>query len=76
MFYIAFRHPLYGAKYFLKFRVFWDILPCSQIDVDRRLRSACCFHHQEIIALMMEAAHTSETSVNIYLATSQYIPED
>jgi hypothetical protein len=29
-----------------------------------------------MIALMMEAAHTSETSVNIYLTTGQYIPED
>jgi len=25
---------------------------------------------------MMEAVHTSETSVNIYLTTRQYIPED
>jgi hypothetical protein len=29
-----------------------------------------------IIALMMEAAHTSETSVGIQLRTWQYIPED
>jgi hypothetical protein len=29
-----------------------------------------------LIALMMEAAHTSETSVNIQLRTWQYIPED
>jgi hypothetical protein len=29
-----------------KFRVFWDILPGSQIDVDRRFRGACCLHHQ------------------------------
>jgi hypothetical protein len=29
-----------------------------------------------IIALMMEAARTSETSVNIQLRTWQYIPED
>jgi hypothetical protein len=29
-----------------------------------------------IIALMMEAARTSETSVNIQLRTRQYIPED
>jgi hypothetical protein len=29
-----------------------------------------------MIALMMEAVHTSETSVNIYLTTWQYIPED
>jgi hypothetical protein len=29
-----------------------------------------------IIILMMEAAHTSETSDNIQLRTWQYIPED
>jgi hypothetical protein len=29
-----------------------------------------------IIALMMEAARTSETSVDIDLGTRQYIPED
>jgi hypothetical protein len=30
----------------MKFRVFWDILPCSQIDVDQRFRGVCCLHHQ------------------------------
>jgi hypothetical protein len=29
-----------------------------------------------IIALMMEAVRTCETSVNIYLTSRQYIPED
>jgi hypothetical protein len=29
-----------------------------------------------IIALMMETARTSGTSVDIYLATQQYFPED
>jgi ABC-type nitrate/sulfonate/bicarbonate transport system permease component len=29
-----------------------------------------------LIALMMEAARTSETSVDIQLRTRQYIPED
>jgi hypothetical protein len=33
-------------------------------------------HTASIIALMMEAVCTSETSVNIYLTTWQYIPED
>jgi hypothetical protein len=48
----------------MKFRiVFWDVLPCKII-VDRRF-----------IALMMEAARTSETSVYNYF-TLQYIPED
>jgi predicted class III extradiol MEMO1 family dioxygenase len=32
--------------------------------------------HQVIIVLMMEAAHTSETSVDIQLRTLQYIPQD
>jgi hypothetical protein len=32
----------------MKFRVFWVILPCSQIDIDRRLRGACCLHHQAL----------------------------
>jgi hypothetical protein len=44
----------------MKFRVFWNLLPCIQIG----------------IALMMEAARASETSVDIYLTTRQYIPED
>jgi hypothetical protein len=31
---------------------------------------------RRLIALMMEAAHTSETSVNIRLRARQYVPED
>jgi hypothetical protein len=54
----------------MKFRILWDVLPCSQVDVDRRFRGAYCLHHQR------DAARTSETSVYIYLTTWQYIPED
>jgi hypothetical protein len=49
------------------------------VDVDRRLRGAYCLHLEggsSLIALMMETVCTSETSVNIYLTTRQYIPED
>jgi hypothetical protein len=57
----------------MKFRfVFWDVLPCKII-VDRRFRGTCCFHYQG--ALMIEAARTSEMSVDNYF-THQYIPED
>jgi hypothetical protein len=45
----------------MKFRVFWDVLLCSPVDVDR---------------LMMETVCTSGMSVNTYLTTRQYIPED
>jgi hypothetical protein len=30
----------------VKFRVFWDVAPCSHVEVDRRFRGAYCFHHQ------------------------------
>jgi hypothetical protein len=43
----------------MKFRVFWDVAPCSNV---------------EVVALMMEAVRTSETSVHfnvIHGATSQ-----
>jgi hypothetical protein len=35
----------YNLKLKLKFRVFWDVLPCSQVDFDRRFRGAYCLHH-------------------------------
>jgi hypothetical protein len=42
----------------MKMVVFWVVAPCSLAEVYRRFRGA--------IALMMEAASTSETSVNVY----------
>jgi hypothetical protein len=44
----------------MKFRVFWDVQPCSLV---------------EIIAPMIEAVGTSETSVNS-VTTWRYITED
>jgi hypothetical protein len=37
---------------------------------------AACTIKTSLIALMMEAARTSESSVDIQLRTWQYIPED
>jgi hypothetical protein len=62
----------------MKMAVFWHIAPCCLV-VYRRYRGACCLHHQGeefIIALMMEAASTSETSVNFYQTVRHNIPED
>jgi hypothetical protein len=56
----------------MKFRVFLDVAPCSQVEFDRRFRGAYCI----IIALMMAAVRTSQTSVNFNLTTRRYIPED
>jgi hypothetical protein len=30
----------------MKFRVFWDVAPCREVDFDRRFRDADCRHHQ------------------------------
>jgi hypothetical protein len=30
----------------MKMTAFWDIAPCSLIEVDRRFRGAYCVHHQ------------------------------
>jgi hypothetical protein len=46
----------------MKFRVFWDVAPCSLVGVDRVIA---------IISLMMKAVRTSETSVDFNVTTSQ-----
>jgi hypothetical protein len=30
----------------MKFRVFWNVAPCSHVAVDRRFRDVYCLHHQ------------------------------
>jgi hypothetical protein len=51
--------------------VFWVVTLCSLVEVYHRFRGPCC-----LIALMMEAARTSETLVNFYQTTQHYNPED
>jgi hypothetical protein len=51
----------------MKMTVFWDIVLCSLIEIN------LCY---EMLALMMQAVSTSETSVNFYQTTWRNIPED
>jgi hypothetical protein len=30
----------------MKFRVFWDVAPCSHVEFDPCFRDAYCLHHQ------------------------------
>jgi hypothetical protein len=53
----------------MKLTVFWDVAPCYLVEVYRRFRG-------KIIALMMEAANTSETSVKFYQTTRRSNPEE
>jgi hypothetical protein len=59
----------------LKMTTFWDIALCSLVEVEQRFRGSYCRHHA-LIALMMEAVRTSETSVNFYETTRRRNPED
>jgi hypothetical protein len=59
--------------------VCWDVAQCSVVEVYRRFRGAYCLHHQGdkwLIALMMEAVSTSETSINVYQTTRRNVPEE
>jgi hypothetical protein len=58
----------------MKMAVFWVVAPSSLVEVYQYFRSTCCLHHQG--ALMMEAASTSEMSVNFYQTTWCYNPAD
>jgi hypothetical protein len=49
----------------MKMAVFWDVAPCTVVASVIR-----------VIALMMEAASTSETLVNLYQTTRRNNPED
>jgi hypothetical protein len=63
--------------------VFWVVAPCSLVEVYRHFRGACCLHHQGDdrpddggIALIIETARTSETSVSFYQTSRRNNLED
>jgi hypothetical protein len=56
----------------MKMAVFSVVAPCRLVEVDRRFRGIAA----SLITLMMEAASTSETSLNFYQTTLHSNPED
>jgi hypothetical protein len=44
----------------MKITVFWDLVPCSIVEIDRRFRGAYCFHHHG--ALMMARCPRRQSS--------------
>jgi hypothetical protein len=48
--------------------IFWDVAPCSLVEVYRYLRG--------LIALIIKALSASETTANLYQTTRLNIPED
>jgi hypothetical protein len=62
----------------MKMTVFWDIVPCSLVETDRRfgVLTASIISVMSLIVLMMAAVSTSEKSVNFYKTARRSIPED
>jgi hypothetical protein len=64
--------------------VFWVVAPCSLVEVTNVsevlaasiIRALVNFYQTTLIALMVEAARTSETLVNFYRTARRYNPED
>jgi hypothetical protein len=63
---------------FLKMTTLWDIVSCNLVEVDRSFRGEYCVRQQDdeslIIAMMIEAIRTSETSAYFNETTRRYIP--
>jgi hypothetical protein len=55
----------------IKMAVFWDLHRVVWLEVYRRFRSACCFHHQG-----WRVVCSFETLVSTYKSTRLYNPED
>jgi hypothetical protein len=63
----------------MKMSFFWVVVPCSLVEVYQHFRRDCCFIIIIIIitiTLIMEAAGTSEMSVNFYQITRCNNTED
>jgi hypothetical protein len=58
----------------VKMAVFWVVASCSLVEIYQRFRGPCCLHHHG--ALMLEAARSSEMTVNFYQTTWRYNPEN
>jgi hypothetical protein len=74
-----------NSDYFVRFQVltavsmkmvgFWDVAPCSLVEVYRRFKVLAASIISVVIALTMEEAGTSETSANFYQTIRRNIPE-
>jgi hypothetical protein len=51
----------------MKFRGFWDVAPCSHVEVNRRFRGAYCLHHQGVVRGNTRGATSQNTQNFIYL---------
>jgi hypothetical protein len=60
----------------MKFSVFWNVVPCSPVEVDDVSEVRTAFIIRAMSPLMMEGVRISETSVNFNVTARRYTPED
>jgi hypothetical protein len=61
----------------MKFRVFWDVAPCSHVEVDQRFRGAYCLHDQGLVHPPDDGGSTHlKMSDNFNVTTWRYLPKD
>jgi hypothetical protein len=65
------KRKIMQLKLNLNMTVFYVVAPCSLVEAYRLYTGTCCFHHQG----GMDAAISSETSVNLYQFTQRYNPQ-
>jgi hypothetical protein len=58
----------------MKFRVFWDVLLCSQIDVDQRFRGACCLHQGDESPISTVLISTLKMTTEMFLEMLVFSP--
>jgi hypothetical protein len=65
------------VRWLQKFIVFWDVKPCSHVEVDQRFRGAYCLHHQGNSWWWRQYAPLKRSSTSTWLhgATSQNTPK-
>jgi hypothetical protein len=60
----------------MEYKVFWDVAPCCHVELTDVSEACTASIIRAMIAVVMGAGRTSETSVNFTVTTRRYIPED
>jgi hypothetical protein len=57
----------------IKMTVYWDVVPCSLVEIDRRFRGACCLSHQGDRRYLSVTKGTTERSLSTLRSVEKYV---
>jgi hypothetical protein len=64
--------PMFYVLTAASMMIFWDMAPCSLVELDQRFRGAYCLHYQGDDG---GSTRPSETSVYFYETTLRHVPK-